>query len=373
MANRRTQQEAFEYIRNAPHIKKVRQGDYKPGAWFYAEPGDGSDLWHAWGLKAQPSKRGLTLLDTNRVDPSPEPPEEAPSRPIIRGSGVDGGLPLTEYPVSKRHQVWSDNVVSLYEEATSRQWSATRDIPWDKLTPLPRDQEKAFCQIVSHLSRVEYLAADVVGAWLPQIATAYFETKLFLSTQAMDEARHTEVFRKRALANGGGIAPSFSNANPEHHERTRRQLSRYQDASFLLFLAEGFGLDLFRFSEFLGKTETDKAIFQRVMQDEARHVSYHTMRLAYDLANNPDVEAELDYLHNLCDRVEPDLFVWDFLNPHFMEAGAILAAGSLDRIDRGYDAIRMLYLRIRDEYLKRCERAGFQRRGRCTIPPDPPF
>ena len=28
---------------------------------------------------------------------------------------------------------------------------------------------------------------------------------MFLATQAMDEARHTDVFRKRALANGGGL------------------------------------------------------------------------------------------------------------------------------------------------------------------------
>ncbi len=373
MSERMTQKEALEYIRNAPHIKKVREGDYKPGAWFYAEPGDGSNLWYSWGVKATPSKRGLTFFDTNKVDPEPEPPPEAPHRPILRGAGVDGGLPLTEYAVDKRHQAWSENVVSLYEEATSRQWSATRDIPWDKLTPLPPDQEKSFCQIISHLSRVEYIASDVVGYWLPKIATAYYETKLFLSTQAMDEARHTEVFRKRAFANGGGLAPAFSNSNPAYHERAHGPLRRYQDASFLLFIAEGFGLDLFRFSEFLGKTETDKVIFQRVMQDEARHVSYHTMRMAYDLANNPDAEGEAEALHALCDRMEPDLFIWDFLNPHFMEAGAILAAGSVDRIDKGYDSMRGLYAKIRDEYLKRCDRAGFKRRDRCMIPAEPPF
>ncbi len=366
-----TQKEAFEYVRNAPHIKKVREGNYKPGAWFYAEPGDGSGLWQDWGVKATPGKRGLTFLDTAKVDAPP--PLEAPDRAIIRGSGVDGALPIQEYAASKRHQVWAENVVALYEEATSRQWVASRDIPWDKLTPLPKDQEKAYCQIVSHLARVEYIAADVLGGFLPKIASAFHEVKLFLITQSMDEARHTEVFRKRALANGGGIAPNFSNMNPAYHEMKHGQLSRFQDTSFLLFLAEGFALDLFRFAEFLGKTETDKVIFSRVMQDEARHVSYHTMRTAYDLANNPNREGEILHLHALCDRTEAEMFIWDFLNPHFMEAGAILAAGSVDKIDKGYDSIRLLYSKIREEYLRRCERIGFNRRERCMVPEEPPF
>lgn len=161
--------------------------------------------------------------------------------------------------------------------------------------------------------------------------------------------------------------------NPAYHEMKHGQLSRFQDTSFLLFLAEGFALDLFRFAEFLGKTETDKVIFSRVMQDEARHVSYHTMRTAYDLANNPNREGEILHLHALCDRTEAEMFIWDFLNPHFMEAGAILAAGSVDKIDKGYDSIRLLYSKIREEYLRRCERIGFNRRERCMVPEEPPF
>ncbi|MBM4404642.1 MAG: hypothetical protein FJ039_00430 [Chloroflexi bacterium] len=97
------------------------------------------------------------------------------------------------------------------------------------------------------------------------------------------------------------------------------------------------------------------------------------MRTAYDLANNPNREDEILYLHALCDRTEAEMFIWDFLNPHFMEAGAILAAGSVDRIDKGYDSIRLLYRKIREEYLKRCDRIGFNRRSRCMVPEEPPF
>ena len=41
--------------------------------------------------------------------------------------------------------------------------------------------------------------------WLKDISYGYHEVKLYLATQAFDHARHVEAFRKRALANGGGL------------------------------------------------------------------------------------------------------------------------------------------------------------------------
>ena len=35
------------------------------------------------------------------------------------------------YVYNEKYQAWAENVVPLYEEAVARQWSATRDIPWD--------------------------------------------------------------------------------------------------------------------------------------------------------------------------------------------------------------------------------------------------
>jgi hypothetical protein len=61
------------------------------------------------------------------------------------------------------------------------------------------------------------------------------------------------------------------------------------------------------------------------------------------------------------------------LNPHILQAGAILAGGGLSGIDRGYEAYRRLYLGVREAYLRRCDMAGFPRRDRCLMPPDPPF
>ena len=50
--------------------------------------------------------------------------------------------------------------------------------------------------------------------WLKEISYGFHEVKLYLATQVFDHARHVEAFRKRALANGGGLGvqtPGFFN------------------------------------------------------------------------------------------------------------------------------------------------------------------
>lgn len=46
-------------------------------------------------------------------------------------------------PINTKAEVWSDNVLDLYEEAVSRQRNATRDIPWTELPELDPDLEHA--------------------------------------------------------------------------------------------------------------------------------------------------------------------------------------------------------------------------------------
>src|SRR3990170_2115671 len=160
-----------------------------------------------WGIRATPRDpaRGLTLQDINAAYAGE--PEDAPKLRTMapRGAVVDPDVPDMGYTYNEKYQVWSDNVVALYEEAVARQWSATRDVPWDELKPLPDDLERAQCQISTFPSEVEMIASDFPAKWLWQMNQHFHEVKMFLCTQAMDEARHLEVFRKRALANGGGL------------------------------------------------------------------------------------------------------------------------------------------------------------------------
>ncbi len=87
------------------------------------------DTKSEWGIHAKPSKTGLTMRDI-AIGSYGEVPDHAPLRTTApRGSDIDPDVPDMGYTINDKAEVWSDNVLDLYEEAVSRQWSATRDIP----------------------------------------------------------------------------------------------------------------------------------------------------------------------------------------------------------------------------------------------------
>jgi hypothetical protein len=42
-------------------------------------------------------------------------------------------------------------------------------------------------------------------------------------------------------------------------------------------------------------------------------------------------------------------------------------------IDRGFDAVKVVWQRMVEGYLNRCDVAGFDRRSRIKVPTEPPF
>jgi hypothetical protein len=255
-----------------------------------------------WGIRAVPSdpERGLTLQDINN-EYAGEPEDTAPHQIMApRGAALEPDMPDLGYAYNDKYLVWADNITALYEEAVSRQWSATRDIPWDTLKPLPDDLEKAQCQVCTILAEVEMVASDFPARWLWQMNQHFHEVKMFLCTQAMDEARHLEVFRKRALANGGGLRRCRA--------RTEMGLSAILNAptfiqgSYLMHvLGEGLALDIFQAGEFLANNNVEKEMYRLTLQDEARHVSYGTMHMKYFLEHNPNRAQAEEELHAVAD------------------------------------------------------------------------
>lgn len=347
------------------YIDKLRQGKYDL-TWL-------NDSRPTWGVRATPSARGLTLMDINDAYAG-EPEDVAPTDSMApRGAPIDDpeALPGMGYTLNSKYEVWAENVVPLYEEAVSRQWSATRDIPWEDLKPLPDDLERAQTEFCTFLTEVEMIASDFPAKWLWQMNQHYHEVKMFLCTQAMDEARHLEVFRKRALANGGGLMTV--RAEREVGLANILHAPTYIQGSFLMHVVgEGLILDIFRAGEFLAKNNTEKEMYRLCMQDEARHVAYGTMHLKYFLENHPDrakAEAELHAVADIAERS----FSGFLVNPYLIEPLAVLAGGGIKHIDRGMDAVKIVWRHICDEYLNRCELAGLDRRSRIRLPAEAPY
>jgi hypothetical protein len=174
------------------------------------------------------------------------------------------------YTVNDKSEVWSDNLHDLYEKAVSRQWSATRDIPWGDLPELDPDIEQAMCQLATVLSEVEMVASDFPAKWLWRINHDYVEAKMLLCTQVMDEARHTEVYAKRARANGGGLGRA--SAVVERFLQLILDAQSCDEGSALMhLLGEGIVLSLFRAGEAIAPSPLEQQVFRLCMQVEARH------------------------------------------------------------------------------------------------------
>jgi hypothetical protein len=208
------------------------------------------------------------------------------------------------------------------------------------------------------------VAADFPAKWLWRINHDFVEAKMFLCTQVMDEARHTEVFRKRALANGGGLGKA--KAVVEQFLKLILDAQSYDEGSALMhLLGEGIVLSIFRAGEFLSPSDVEKRIFRLCMQDEARHVAYGTMHLKYRLDRDPSIAEDF---HAFLDRGE-ELMTVLFTTPEVVEPMAILAAGGVKQAEEiGVFAADILRQRIVEEYLARCDKAGLPRRKRINLP-----
>jgi hypothetical protein len=136
---------------------------------------------------------------------------------------------------------------------------------------------------------------------------------------------------------------------------------------FLNLLGEGFILSVFRAGEFIAKTHVDREIFRLCVQDEARHVAFGTIELKNYLENHPDPAQAKVLMHRFADvGGTADHLVGARTHRH-RAVGPPPGRVRAD-LEDGMEGFAMLWQVIRDEYLQRCDRAGFDRRDRCKIP-----
>src|SRR5205809_7781629 len=93
-----------------------------------------------------------------------------------RGAAMPEGLPDLQAEVNRKSEVWAYNVEGYYEEAMTRQWNATTDIPWAELqsVELPEDIGKAYAQRLTFLTDGEMIATDVPAKWMGRLNADFF-------------------------------------------------------------------------------------------------------------------------------------------------------------------------------------------------------
>ncbi|HIE85178.1 MAG TPA: ferritin-like domain-containing protein [Dehalococcoidia bacterium] len=207
---------------------------------------------------------------------------------------------IGKYGIRTKADVWLKNGAQLYEEAVQRQWSSATDIPWHELEELPDEIEQAECQLATFLTEVEFVAGDVPGRWISETSPDYYEPRMFLISQIMDEARHADVFRKRALANGGGLLQQNSSAALAGASIDSAR--DFTEMSARLHISgEGLVLSIFRMGERMAYNNAEKAIYRLAASDESRHVAFGVMHLQYVSQTDPERSEEI---HSYLDEIE---------------------------------------------------------------------
>jgi len=314
------------------------------------------------GFWAKPGRRGLTLEEINQglYGEVPEWSDSATAAP--RGAARRAGVPRIGYTIPRKGDIWSQNAAMLYEEAVQRQWSSATDIPWEELRPLPDDVERAYSQFCTFLTEVEFIAGDTPSQWLPQISNDHYEVKLFLASQVMDEARHLDVFRKRALANGGGLMQSSGNAGL----RLIIEARDFTEMSTIMHVqGEGLVQSIFRMGEYIATNDAEKRIFRLSAQDESRHVAFGVMHLKYILETEPERREEI---HSYLEKAEPVIGIATGDapvaggSPVFGTSLSILFGHTTGSQDEGNNLALAAFRRQINEYMHRLEVAGIGER-----------
>jgi TusA-related sulfurtransferase len=274
-----------------------------------------------------------------------------------RGAAVERGGPAYPFTLVERDRVAPPDVAALYDQAVAAQWDASRDIPWDTVRRLAPELEAAVGQVMTFLAENELSALYVPAGFLPRIHPAYVETALFLATQMADEARHIDVFLKRARVAGGGLG--VSSATTSRSLLSLLELTDFTEAAFLLsVLGEGTFLDLLRFVEQHAPDEATAVLAARARADESRHVHFGLSHVRAALAADPSLYGRLQ---GAVRRRAATLHGVGGVPGPLQDALTVLAAGGTEpaAVARGHEAFRALLDEMHEGRLRRLRHAGF--------------
>jgi hypothetical protein len=271
-----------------------------------------------------------------------------------RGAYVRPGAVSMGYTIYSKAEVWSDNLGELYEEAIQRRWRPATDIPWETITPLPEERERAMGQICTELCEYHYMVILALGKWIREVSYGYHEVKLFLSTVLFDAGRHFEAFRKRALANGSGLGMQGTG----DRLLPIRDAMCYSEMATLVFLMnDSFVLSLYELGAGLAQNEAESRLFSLAAQDKARHLAYGVEHTRFLLEHQPERREEI---RRYLSKGEEYLAKDDVQDVPMREALAIHLGGGLEQIGQGFRRLRDFRRRQVLAYLDRVEAAGLK-------------
>jgi hypothetical protein len=274
-----------------------------------------------------------------------------------RGALVEAGAPDVALTLVDKDAVWADEAARLYAQAAAAQWDPATAIPWDAPADHPAEIEDAVVQVMTYLIENETAALLVPTRFLGRLHPHFREVMQLLAIQIADEARHLEVFTRRARLRRDVLG--LSTAGGQASLATLLVEPDFAIASFLLsVLGEGSFLTLLWFVREHAPDPCTRAVATLAAQDEARHVAFGLAHLARHADRDPSLR---DRLAAAIERRHAALAHTAGLNAEVFDALVLLAAGdwSPASLRRGHAAVLTLARDMDDGRRQRLVRLGF--------------
>jgi hypothetical protein len=274
-----------------------------------------------------------------------------------RGALVESGSPEFAFQLADKMEVWSIDAGRLYAQGAAAQWDPGAAIPWNTEFDLPDEVEDAIVQIMTYLIENETAALLVPSRFASQLHPHFREVMQVLALQAADEARHIEVFTRRALLKRKELGLSTSGGQASL--KTLVEEPDFTIASFLLsVLGEGTFLSLLWFLEREAPDHVTAAVCRLAAQDEARHVAFGIAHLREQISQDSGI---LPKLANAVRRRHDALQYTAGLNAEVFDALLLIASGGWTPPDlrRGHENVVRLIREMDELRQKRMLHLGF--------------
>ena len=316
--------------------------------------------WVVRGSAATGRRRGAETA--GGIDP--KQPGAVVERPparwglAARGSTVEAGGPVFHFPLDSKAEVWADNVPRLYLQAAAAQWNPATAIDWDAPFDLPAEVESAVVQVMTYLIENETAALLVPAKFLAQLHPHFREVMQLLAIQVADEARHIEVFTRRATLRRKEEL-GLSTVSGQQSLKTLLDEPDFTLASFLLsVLGEGTFLNLLWFLEHHAPDLVTRQVAKLAAQDEARHVAFGMGHMQYAIALDHVTRGRLA---RAVGRRHSALEQTAGLNEEVFDALILLAAGGWepDAIAVGFEKVQALKQEMEVDRSNRLVKLGF--------------
>jgi hypothetical protein len=212
-------------------------------------------------------------------------------------------------------------------------------------------------QVMTYLIENENAALLVPARFLGHIHPHFKEVLQVLAIQLADEARHVEVFTRRALLKRRDLG--LSTAGGQASLKTLFDESEFAVASFLLsVLGEGTFVTLLHFLHEHAPDPVTRQIAKLTARDEARHVAFGMAHLQYQLQRDAGLQ------HRLAAAIESrheSLARSAGLNEEVFDALILFAAGEwgVEAVRQGYDKVQQLKQDMATGRELRLNRLGF--------------